>query len=97
MREYNMKTEDIQKIDDKCTEQKGFMVEFEKRVSGMLRSGHFPDKHAGKLLIKTEEEAWESARRFARDNSQDHVNIYVIDQDFRPVKGFYEKILRKYP
>jgi len=50
--------EDV-KITDGNKGQKGFMVDFEHRTNGMLISGHFPDKHAGEPLIKTEEEAWE--------------------------------------
>ncbi len=89
-----MKTEDVEV---KRTEQEGFMVEFEKRKNGLLRSGHFPDKHAGESLIKTEEEAWELARKFAENSSKDYVNIYVIRQDFCPVQGYQKKILRRYP
>ena len=77
-------------------EPKGFMVEFEHRIDGMLRSSHFPDKHAGEPLIKTEEEAWELARNFAEILPQEYVNIYVIKENFFPVECYEEKKLRKY-
>lgn len=82
---------------DENKEKKGFMVEFERRSNGMLISGHFPDKHAGDRLIKTEEKAWELARMFADGHHEDYVNIYVIKEDFCPVEAFEEKILKKYP
>ena len=93
---YNMKTKDEVKITDENKEPKGFMVDFEHRTNGMLISGHFPDKHSGKSLIETEEKAWELARKFAEILPQNYVNIYVIKEDFCPVEGYEEKILRKY-
>lgn len=92
-----MKKEEL-KITGKNEERKGFMVDFEHRIhETLLRSSHFPDKHAGEPLIETEDEAWELARKFAEILPQDYVNIYVIKEDFRPVDDYEEKILRKFP
>jgi hypothetical protein len=78
-------------------EIKGFMVGFEKREDGMLCSGNFPDKYAGEKLIKTEEEAWELAKRFAKATDEnEYINICVKDSHFRPVAGYYEKTIRRY-
>ena len=88
--------EDV-KMTEEDKESKGFMVEFEHRANGMLYSKHFPDKHAGERLIKTEKKAWEIARMFEQISHEDYVNIYVIKEDFCPVEGYEEKILNKYP
>ena len=67
----------------------GYMVSFEWTGGGMLRSDHFPDKHAGEQLIETEREAWEIARKFASKTFGRCVNIYVIRGDnFAPVKSY---------
>ncbi|MGZ8918956.1 MAG: hypothetical protein ACXW0T_12110 [Methylobacter sp.] len=69
--------------------RQGFMVNFERRTGAGLRvADSFPDKYAGDPLIKTEEEAWELARKFANETVCRCVNIYVIDQDFNPVPGY---------
>ena len=59
--------------------EKGYMVSFEVSGGGVLRSDHFPDKHAGEPLIETEGEAWELAEKFAKSTGNEVVNIYVID------------------
>lgn len=74
----------------------GFMVSFEKRMGGVLASHHFPDKHGGEPLIKTEEEAWRLANRFASATGNDIVNIYVVDSQWSPVKDYNLKRIRKY-
>ena len=76
--------------------EKGYMVSFEVRERGLLRSDHFPDKHADELLIPTEDEAWRLAERFAKATGSDTVNIYVIDNTFSPVKGYDKKKLKSY-
>lgn len=68
--------------------QVGFMVSFERRLGRILWADHFPNKHAGDQLIKTEEEAWELAKLFAAKTVGNCVNIYVIDHDFNPVPGY---------
>ena len=76
--------------------EKGFMVSFEKRERGILASNHFPDKHAGEELIETEEKAWELAEQFAKATDDTYVNIYVIDANFSPVKGYDKKAFKRY-
>jgi hypothetical protein len=77
---------------------KGYMVSFEKHEDGILASDHFPDLHAGEPLIPNEQTAWELARRFAKATDPDiYVNIYVIDDEFSPVRGYDEKKLNRYP
>ena len=77
-------------------EVSGYMVSFEKVDGVMLRSDHFPDKHAGEDLIPTEDEAWELARKLASKKKGIFVNFYVIDSDFVPVKGYEgKKILNR--
>jgi len=73
----------------------GFMVSFELRERGMLASDHFPDAHNGEPLIQTEEEAWRLASEFSKVSTR-YVNIYVINQDYRPVAGYRERILNRY-
>lgn len=78
-------------------ENQGYMVSFEKKEGGMLRSDYFPDKHAGEVLIKTEEEAWELAKRFASKTKGKCVNIYVIGSNFVPVIGYeMKRIINRY-
>lgn len=79
--------EEAQKIMNRSA---GYMVSFEWTGDGMLRSDHFPDKHAGEVLIINEELAWELAKRFAVKTVGRCVNIYVVTADFHPVKN-YEK------
>ena len=67
---------------------KGFMVHFEWCGDGFLRSDYFPDKHAGEPLIKTEHEAWELARAFAKATKKRTCNLYVVNNDFTPVYGY---------
>lgn len=72
----------------------GFMVAFErKKGNALLMSDHFPDKHAGEPLIKTEEEAWELAAKFAEAMKGKVVNVYVIKSDFCPAHNYREKYI----
>lgn len=70
---------------------KGFMVHFEWHGDGFLRGDHFPAKHAGEALIPTEWEAWELANRFARATKGRTCNLYVMDDDFNPVKDYKKR------
>lgn len=63
-------------------EPSGYMVSFEWCGDGMLRSDHFPDKHAGESLIDTEEEAWILANKFAKKMRGRVCNLYIIGDDF---------------
>lgn len=89
-----MKYEEALEIINK--KERGFMVSFEVRERSILKSDHFPDKHAGEPLIPTEEEAWELAEKFARATGDEVVNIYVVDHTFSPVKGYLSKKLKEY-
>lgn len=74
-------------------EESGFMVSFEWVEDGVLIGDHFPDKHAGEELIKTEVLAWELANQFAKKTYDTCVNIYVINADFAPVANYREKMI----
>ena len=82
-------------IDDNKKTEAGFMVAFEKKEKGILASDHFPDKHAGELLLKTEEFAWKLAEDFA-NVSDNYVNICVIDSSFTPINNCGKQKLNKY-
>jgi len=84
------------KISKRKSGKEGYMVSFEEVRGSILASGHFPDKHAGEKLIKTEDEAWNLAKRFADASGPNYVNIYVIGKDFCPVAGYDKKELKKY-
>lgn len=75
-------------------EKQGYMVSFEIKEGVLLKSDHFPDKHAGELLIPTEAEAWDLAKRFAKAHPNTH-NVYVIDGSFSPVKEYDSKKLNR--
>lgn len=84
----------IMKITPKS--KKGFMVSFEKKVRGRTyMSDHFPDKKSGEALISTEKEAWSLANKFAEATDDNYINIFVIDEYFSPVEGYYEKTLKR--
>ena len=73
---------------------KGYMVRFEWKEGSMLRGDHFPDKHAGEKLIDTEWEAWVLASEFADKMRGRAVNLYVIDDKFKPVNGYHERYIK---
>lgn len=73
----------------------GFMVTFETITSGGLRSDHFPEKESGEELIETEEKAWELAIAFARRTVGKCFNVYVVDQNMKPVLDYHKRILNK--
>jgi hypothetical protein len=79
----------------KFTGVKGFMVHFELRKDHMLHTDYFPEKHLGEDLIRTEEDAWNLAKRFSLIN-EDYVNIYVIDHNFQPVSGYKTREIKEY-
>ena len=88
-----MKMQDAIKIIDDA-EKQGFMVSFEHAKGGMLLGDYFPDKHAGEKLIESEEIAWLLARQFAAKTRGKCVNIYVVDANFNPVKGYRERTIK---
>ena len=71
----------------------GFMVSFEWKEGCIVRSDHFPDKRAGEKLLATEEEAWALAKMFAKKTKGKVVNIYVIDENFCPIKNYKDKMI----
>ena len=71
---------------------KGYMVSFEEKDGLVLKSDHFPDKNAGEDLIETKEQAWELAKLFASKTKGRMVNIYIIDENFMPIK--YSTIIK---
>lgn len=88
-----MKMEKAMSIINSLPEPRGFMVDFEWLEEGMLRSDHFPDKHAKEPLIEEEKIAWSFAERFAKKMKGQVVNVYVVKQDFTPVTGYKEKMI----
>lgn len=61
----------------------GFMVHCQKRSD--LVAEYFPDTSYGEELIKTEEEAWVLAGKFAEKTRGLYINVYVVDSNFVPV------------
>jgi len=82
-----MKMSEAKRIMDGRT--KGYRVHFESVQGCCLLGDFFPDR--GEELIPTENEAWYLAHRFASRTRGRCVNIYVVDEDYKPVEG-YEKI-----
>lgn len=79
---------------DMIEAEEGFRVHFEKREGSILHSDFFPDRD--EEMIKTEDLAWELARRFAGAvDSNIYVNIYVTDKTFSPVVGYNLKKLNR--
>lgn len=84
-----MKMKEVMEIIEGC--KGGFMVSLEWKKGSILSSDHFPDKHGGEDLIPTEKEAWLLADEFAKKTVGKAVNIYVMNSDFTPVKGYRKK------
>jgi hypothetical protein len=92
-----MKFEKAMAIINTKRQPKGYMVHFEKVNGSILVSDYFPDKHAEEPLIKTEFEAWTLAQKFANATEpKEYINIYVINEKFEPVNGYFEKTIRRY-
>lgn len=89
-----MKLSEAMSIIDK--KESGYMVHFEKRIRNTLSADYFPDKNENENLIKSEDEAWVLAERFANATDETYVNIYVIDHNFRPVFGYEKRKLKSY-
>ena len=71
----------------------GYLVTWECRENGLLRSDHCPDPHRGDSALGVHA-AWELAERVARA-IPNAVNIYVVHaEDFRPVSNYRERMLR---
>jgi hypothetical protein len=92
-----MKMHEAMDVIEGRTGRKGYVVKFEVRENGMLRSDHFPDVLRGEPGIDTEEAAWNLAQAFANKSGADFVNIYVCRaRDFMPVEGYGERTIRPY-
>ena len=89
-----MKLSDAMKLIE--LNEKGYMVIFEVKEGSVLKSDHFPDTESGENLIKSEDEAWSLAERFAKATDENICNIYVTDQSYSPVRGYDKKKLKKY-
>jgi hypothetical protein len=76
----------------------GFIVEWERRESGMLCSDYTPDVRNGEEPFRTESEAWEWARRWATTmGTRRIVNVYVAHaSDFTPVAEYSTRMLNKH-
>jgi hypothetical protein len=84
-----------EKVKPEKPKKNGFMVHFEKVDGRTLAAGYFPDGHTEKL-IKTEEEAWILAHRFAKaTDSKEYINIYVVNGNWRPVAHYTTKAIRR--
>jgi hypothetical protein len=82
------------KIMEKELEPAGYMVSFEWIKGAFLESDHFPDKHAGEQLILLEEQAWQMAEQFAVKTRGKTCNFYVVTDDFSPVKGCRDRMIK---
>jgi len=78
----------------KDSQPTGFMVQFARVQIGVLYPDHFPEKHKGEELIKTEEEAWKIARKFAAVSWGKYINIHVVDSNFHPVNDYQTKMIK---
>jgi hypothetical protein len=93
LRRYVMKMKDALSLINEKRET-GFMVCFDWIKGSILESDHFPDKHGGEKLIKTEEKAWELARNFAKATRGKTCDVYVIDENFEPVASYKTNIIK---
>jgi hypothetical protein len=76
--------------------KQGYCVHFEVVDGSFFRADSFPNTDAGEPPFASESEAWEMASRFARSSKS--VNIYVVNShDSRPVSGYRERKLNRYP
>jgi hypothetical protein len=67
----------------------GYRVHFERVDGGLLISDYFPDRD--EPLIPTEGEAWGLAERFAKNTAGVCVNLYVVDEQWRPVRDYQSR------
>ena len=84
-------------INGHLMQKRGYMVSFYHKDGRILSSDYFPDKHAGEDLIPTEREAWNLARAFANRTTGRCINIYVVDESFRPVPGYSTHMIANRP
>ena len=80
-----MKMLDAWKIITLGIQPKGYRVHFEEKDGNILPTDYFPDR--GEPLIDSEERAWEFAKLFAKKTVGKCVNVYVVDDTWKPVKS----------
>lgn len=68
---------------------RGYRVHFEKIDGKFLMSDYFPERN--EPLIEYEEEAWALAASFAAKTFGQCINIYVVDERWAPVDGYWER------
>lgn len=67
--------------------EKGYMVHFQiKRGDTLYKSEFFPEINL-EPLIKTKKEAWALADKFIHNCGKYAVNVYVVDENFKPTKS----------
>jgi hypothetical protein len=69
----------------------GYYVRFERADKGMLYTEYFPEKYEDP--IRSEEEAWALAARFAAATRGRCINIFVVDTKWYPVPGYRERTI----
>lgn len=70
---------------------RGYRVSFEKVDGRFLVSDYFPDRE--EPMIENEEEAWILASKFASATFGKCINIYVVDDHYRPVSGYDRRMI----
>jgi hypothetical protein len=85
-----MRLNEAKKIIYEGIKPRGYRVSFERLDRHILKGDHFPDRD--EPMIQYEEEAWELAAKFAAITKGRNVNVYVVDDQWRPVPGYEAKI-----
>jgi len=77
----------------KASARDGFIVVFYRFYEpGKTVFDFFPEMDESP--IKTEDEAWELAKKFAEKTFDYCLDIYVYDENFTPVKEYKKKMIR---
>lgn len=66
---------------------KGYMVRFTRSSGGCYVSDNFPDVLGGEEAFGSPDEAWKWAQAFAAKTVGTCLNVHVVDQDWKKVKG----------
>lgn len=70
----------------------GFRVHFETFEGYKYAGDYFPERD--EPMFKTATEAWKMAEKFAKA-SKLHLNVYVIDEHYKPVRNYKEQMYNK--
>jgi len=94
-----MKLMDAQRMIEAVEKAKtGYLVHFEHRGDGVLRSDYFPAIQEGEKPFSNSEVAWDYAERFAKAmTSARCVNVYVTQADFTPVDDYRRRLQNPWP